>query len=447
MAGALTAITVGKTPQRIQTWLAPNESFLLVNNDITNQIFIGNDPGTQSIPVPPLGSISLGDAKKDIWVSTGGAAITVQALLFPSGTQWTPSPAQVAAQINALGLAKETTQQAGNTLIGNVNTTLGTPAQDGTVSGVNTTLVFGTNPQLNAMSGGSGRAIATDMLNANKGVTTEIAALVATGAAGGTPGGVPLLRNTKQLAAQGPSEVSILGGHVTTVVNSIATNQPSYEMAMTFRFPTNAGTIPFGEVLIEWFDAATGTAMDIATFVIAGGNNQQIFFNIYGPNRGDEIFVQITNLDPAQTLFATWVVNATSHVYERDRLIQPSYQSSAPNGFQNPAGDPTTGVIASANPTLGPNATTSRLIAAYNGIASLEIDDGGQANDVVISVEDPGTLYSTNANAPFFRNRIAAGQRAFQELALPHGNVSLVITNGAGTNTITPKVTIVRKDF
>lgn len=447
MPGTFQAITVGKTPQRIQTWLAPNESFLLVNNDITNQIFIGNDPGTQPIAIPPLGSFALDNSKHDVWLSTGGAAITVQALLLPAGTQWTPSPAQVAAQINALGLAKETTQQAGNTLIGTVNSTLGTPAQDGTTAGINTTLVFGTNPQLNAMSGAAGRSIAQDMLFNNKGVTTEVAALIATGSNSGTPGGVPLLRNTKQLAAQGPVEASILGGHVTTLVNSVPTNQPSYEMAMTFRYPTNAGTVPFGEVLIEWFDAITGTAMDIASFVVAGGNNQQIFFNIYGPNRGDEIFVQITNLDPVQTLFATWVVNATSHVYERDRLIQPSYQSSAPNGFQNPAGDPTSGVIANANPTLGPNATTSRLIAAYNGIASLFIDDGAQANDVVVSLQDPGTLYSSNANAPFFKNRITAGLRSLQEVALPHGNVLMTITNGAGTNTIVPNITITRKDF
>jgi len=447
MPGTLQLIVVERTPKRIQTFMVSNESFMLVNPDITNNIFIGNDPGSQIIPIPPLGSITLDASKHDVWVSTNGGAFTVQAFLMPNGSNWVPSPAQVAAQINALGLAKDTTVATGNTLTNNTNTILGTPAQDGTVSGVNTTLVFGTNPQLNAMSGGAGRAIATDMLNSNKGVTTEIAALVATGNAAGIPGGVPLLRNTKQLAAQGPTEATILGGHVTTVVNSIATNQPSYEMAFTFRFPTNAGTVPFGEVLIEWFDAATGTAMDIANFVVAGGNNQQIFFNIYGPNRGDEIFVQITNLDPAQSLFATWVVNATSHIYERDRLIQPSYQSSAPNGFQNPSGDPTAGIIATSNPTLGPNASTTRLVAAYNGIASMLIDDGGAANDVVVALQDPGTLYSANANAPIFKNRITAGLRSFQELALPHGNVVLSITNGGGTNTITPTVTIVRKDF
>lgn len=133
MAGTFQTVQVGKSPQRIQTWLAPNDAFLLVNNDLTNQIFIGNDPGTQPIPIPPLGSLALANAKNDTWISTGGVSVTVTALLLPAGTQWTPSPAQVAAQINALGLAKDTTVNA-------VKTTLGAPAQDGSIATVNTTV-------------------------------------------------------------------------------------------------------------------------------------------------------------------------------------------------------------------------------------------------------------------------------------------------------------------
>lgn len=424
MPGTLQPITVGIRPQRIQTWLAPNESFLLVNNDITNQIFIGNDPGVQSIPVPPLGSVTLGDSKKDIWISTGGIAITVQAFLFPSGTQWTPSPAQVAAQINALGLAKDTT-----------------------VAGVNTSISLGTTPAVQQLGGVAGRSVAQDMLNANKGVTTEVSALIATGNAGGTPGGVPLRRDTKTLASQ-TTEVTILAGHVQNIVNFAPTNQPAYEMSFTVRFPANAGTIPFADLIIEWFDQASGIAIDIFECVVAGGNNQQIFFNLYGPNRGDEIFIQVTNLDPIQSMFMTWVVNATSHVYERDRLIQPGYQSSPPNGFQNPAGNVTSGILAASNPSIGPNASTTRLIAAYNGLVDLLIDDGAQANDVVVTLGDPGTLFSTIGNAPVYKNRITAGQRAFvDDLKMPNGNALLTIANGAGVNTIVPTIVIARKEY
>src|SRR2546423_2412529 len=109
MPGTLQLISVSKTPQRIQTFMVSNDSFMLVNPDIVNNIFIGNDPGSQIIAVPALGSVTLDASKHDIWVSTNGGAFTVNAYLMPNGSNWVPSPAQVAAQINALGLAKDTT--------------------------------------------------------------------------------------------------------------------------------------------------------------------------------------------------------------------------------------------------------------------------------------------------------------------------------------------------
>lgn len=138
MPGTLQLIQVGKSPSRIQTMLVQNEIFMLVNPDIINPIYIGNDPGQQLISVPPLGSMTLGADNHDIWVSTNGGNYIVSAYLMPNGSNWTPSPAQVAAQINALGLAKDTTLQTTNTISGNTNTILGSPAQDSTVGTVAT---------------------------------------------------------------------------------------------------------------------------------------------------------------------------------------------------------------------------------------------------------------------------------------------------------------------
>ena len=57
MPGVLQLVQVSKQPAKIQTWLAPNEDFLLVNPDIVNAIFIGNDPSSQPISVPPLAAM------------------------------------------------------------------------------------------------------------------------------------------------------------------------------------------------------------------------------------------------------------------------------------------------------------------------------------------------------------------------------------------------------
>jgi hypothetical protein len=136
MPGTLQLIAVGRTPNRIQSFMVPNEIFMIVNPDIINPIYVGNDPGQQLIAVPALGSMSLSAENHDIWVSTNGGNYVVNAYLMPNGSNWTPSPAQVAAQINALGLAKDTTVQTGNTINGQTNTILGTPAQDPTLTNV-----------------------------------------------------------------------------------------------------------------------------------------------------------------------------------------------------------------------------------------------------------------------------------------------------------------------
>lgn len=97
---------------------------LIVNRDITNTVAYGD----QSIAsgninsyglIDPLGSISV-DGTTDIWVIplTGTATIDV----VVGASNWSPSPAQIAAQLSTSGLAL-------NSTLAGVNTTLGSPAQ------------------------------------------------------------------------------------------------------------------------------------------------------------------------------------------------------------------------------------------------------------------------------------------------------------------------------
>lgn len=131
MLGTLQLVAVSRTPTRIQSFMAANEVFMIVNPDIINPIYVGNDIGQQVVAVPPLGSATLGgDSRHDVWVSTNGGNYIVNAYLMPEGSNWTPSPAQTAAQIAALGLAKDTTVQTTNNISGQTNTILGNPSQE-----------------------------------------------------------------------------------------------------------------------------------------------------------------------------------------------------------------------------------------------------------------------------------------------------------------------------
>jgi len=97
----------------------PGMSVTFANQDLTQNVTIARrnnftQNGSNTAVVPPLGSITV-DASKTIWgLAPSG---TLPLLVFPGGGNWAPSPAQVAAQIAALGLATEATQVGQNTTI------------------------------------------------------------------------------------------------------------------------------------------------------------------------------------------------------------------------------------------------------------------------------------------------------------------------------------------
>src|ERR1700746_245665 len=117
--GDFTSEFIGPTTP-VQIWSGQQGVQLtLANQDLVNGItiarrnnFVQNGPNTAVIP--PLGSITV-DGSRTIWALA--PANTANLLIFPGGGNWAPSPAQVAAQINALGLMKDTTGQSINTAV------------------------------------------------------------------------------------------------------------------------------------------------------------------------------------------------------------------------------------------------------------------------------------------------------------------------------------------
>lgn len=433
MTGPLAPVLVAKQPQRIQTKLAPGTGFLLVNTDLVNQIYIGNDQGSQAIPVPPLGSVAL-TTSRDVWVSTNGGSFTVNALLLPGGSQWSPSPAQIAAQIQALGLATSANQATQIT---------GQTAQNGYLAG--------TTP--GALVGAAGLTVAKDMLHANAGVTTELAALLATGSPAGAAGGMPLLRYTNQVGTAAGTSLPG-GGPAQTLVNQAGITQPGYEGFITAWFPASAGvTIPFISVVFSWVDSASGYTVKAQYFTLTTGANAgaSIAYYLNGPCYGDKLIITALNLDPAVAADINWVINQTSHIFETDKIVQPQYATAnAPPGFLNPNGVPGLGVIATIVAALTPGQTANRLMAVYSGKVLLSVDNLGNANACRIRLLDPsnGVIYgSGSANQSFHSNLVAAAASESIELGLPRGPVVLELHNNGGTGNITPSVTVTAMDY
>lgn len=442
MPGTMQPINVTKTPLRMQSFMVENTSFLLVNPDIINEIFIGNDVGSQFIPIPPLGSVTLGGTKQDIWVSTNGGNYSVQAFALPEGTNWTPSPAQVAAQIQALGLATEATQQSVNANTSNTHADLAL----GVIPNTSQANSYLGGTVASALVSGAGRSISQDMLHANIGVTSEIAALLATGSPTGKLGGIPLLRFTSQLGTAASQTIPGLNSVPLITFQNI--NQPSYECTFIASLPAASGTIPFVQLTFQWNDALTGLVNDTETFVITAGNGPANAITTYlsGPVRGDELSVQAFNLDPAQTVTITWVINGVSHVFERDRLVQPAYAPTAPVGQTNPNGTPSAGLIANINPSIAGSATSTRLLAAYNGKVGVNINARGQTDNFSYSLIDPGTLYGTGGATFFSADSPAGGSQMYTNINLPNGPVLYQIINRS-TTAGAPTFTMTRAEY
>lgn len=258
--------------------------------------------------------------------------------------------------------------------------------------------------------------------------------------------GVPLLRKTAPLASA--SNVNIAAGSSINPVSNVTINQPSYEIAFGVSLPAAAGTVPFLQILMQWFDASTGIVTDTEVFQAPMGNGpgNAIQYYMSGPARGSGLNLLFQNSDPAQIATISYIITMTSHVHVYDRFTQFGYANVAPIGFTNPAGQPNSGVLAVINATIGGNLSISRLCAVWSGSAIVTIDNGGAANSMSLTIEDPATLYSTVVNAHLYKFFIAAGVESSFNIALPHGPVLLVVANNAAGN-ITPTITLTRIEY
>lgn len=120
----MTLFNLSSKNRPVRVVMAGDGPSLIVNRDLVNSVAYG-DQGISSANInvysllDPLGSINV-DGTSDVWVIplTGTATVDVTA----GSTNWSPSPAQIAAQLSTSGLAL-------NSTLAGVNTTLGSPAQ------------------------------------------------------------------------------------------------------------------------------------------------------------------------------------------------------------------------------------------------------------------------------------------------------------------------------
>ena len=358
----------------------------IANNDQTNPVFVSTNPGVKStdsdaVQVAPLGSIPVDPTLTSYVVSAGPS---VQCYLMPGGGTWAPSPAQIAAQINALGLMKDTTGVNINTNVTGVakDASITPLAKDATVTGV------AKDATLAAQTSG-GATIASNIAAA----------------------GVPAinLKSTTQIA----NALVITSGTTTALTAITGINQPAYNLHITAT--SGVATKPWYTVTLKWIDTASGFTVQVDAFTAFMSSTSNVLSTVIaGPTNADQLQVSITNNDTvSMTVNTAFFMLSSRTNYTTDDVYQfwttaamtaiPTFQIGAALQV------PTEKVLFSVNRTVGVGVTTTPdyAIPVFSGQAFFHFDGGSSNNwDVKITDQFTGTtlLRPSVQSAPAYAN-------------------------------------------
>lgn len=382
----MTIFTLQSSGPPVRVVYGGDGATLIVNRDLVNQVIygdqsiVGDNSNSYSI-IDPLGSITV-DGQSDVYALglSGNPTINVT----NGAASWTPSPAQIAAQINALGIPEATA-------------------------------AFIATGNINGLPGGAPLLRQTENL---------------------------------AFVSAGNNSIVPANGGIVTLVNASSINQPGFEFTGQVFMGLNAGTIPFVRLTISWLDSVSGLTTSFKHYYLTCGNGIGNFLTFYlnGPCLGDQVNVFVTGLDPAVTAVMQWTFNITSHVFQHDQLFQTSFGTIAPNSFTNPGGDPAAGILALSQPTVNPSTNIFRLAAIHSGPATLAVDNTSTTNPIVVGLQDPSTLYSSTPNIRMGMLRLTASSSGLLNVILPYGPVLIQITNAGSTNTVSPHVALLSSD-
>lgn len=332
-------------------------SYALVNRDLVNHIIIGQDSGISSglasnineySIIDPLGSITLDDSND--WYA-GVLEANASAVLdkIPGGSNWAPSPAQVAAQINALGLAKDTSVNAPG--YGPITTSNpGTLAKDATVTGV------AKDSSLTTINGTLGTP-------AQDSIRTAIPTNISTT-------GVPLLgfhNNNINLTSK------TLTAGSTFTSSTITIGQIGYDIAISMQAAASS-TSPYFKVQLNWTDSTTSLTVAREEWWLAASASTSTDLMRYrgsGPSKGDTLVITIKSTDTVNLTYSL-SFSQTSRVKVRDdwRCINAFVQ--IPNFSAAGVAEPSD-VIASTNPSVANGASVTRFLGLFAGQVSLQV--------------------------------------------------------------------------
>lgn len=422
----------------------------IVNNDELNTVYFDNNIGvnpTRSTTVflPPQASTSV-DGKEDVY-ATCVSGQTADFLTFPGIVPW-QNPVGVQIALNALGLAKESTQLLveGNT--SNTVTVLGAPAQDVSVNApaygppTHTDIVGTLVPAVNAPS--YGPATHTDVITTGPANITGGKKLSDVNTTLGAPAQDPTL---SALATSIPNNISTTGAPPiilstatintgtqvitagNTYTNPLKTiNQPGYEIFIDVKCAA-ASTTPWVGVIMQWLDSVTGQVVAIEHWYLTGGSATFQNFTGTGPTKGNQLQLLVINGDAANSTSISVIMLQNSRTYVRDDWRNETY-GNIPN-FTAGTSDGPGNVLFATFSAVSANGTVTRVMPLYAGIVqAIFLTQTGAAQFAIFSTPQ-ATMTGLAASQVYLSNSVAANSFINTQLVLPRGQCMMEFINGA----------------
>lgn len=375
---------------------------IIVNTDTLSPAYIGLNSGLNGLSdqLPAQASIAV-DGTRDIYGSTLAQGIAVKLQAMPGATEWA-NPVGVQVALNALGLAKETTQQLVLAQVGDTVTTLGSPAQDPTLQSVHTAL-------------GS---------PAQDGSVTALPGVIAVT-------GTPLLALSTVFANPG-AQTFTAGQSRTYGPGSFG--QISYEIAISL-ISNASETNPSFTVTLNWSESASGQVVASENWYLCGGPGSSA--NVYsgtGRAKGDTLTVTVTNNGTLSSGSCRVIITQSSRLYIKDDFRSTTFNGIP--GTTNATWDISGNVILSTATNVGTATPVLRSMPMYCGTVRISaFTQTGTANVAVTTQGQAGAAGLSN-NTVWEQNIPAAGNINSQ-FDMPRGQCILTLTNtGSATQQI-----------
>jgi hypothetical protein len=276
-------------------------------------------------------------------------------------------------------------------------------------------------------------AVSQQMLSEFFGVSSQVAALIATGQPGGAPGGVPLLNFANVIVNLGTTSIGT-SESVFPSTGTYAISQIGYEGQIDIQ-TGNAGATFLG-ISLQWSDPG-GVAIANDTFWLAvpGGTNENTV-RFSGPTKGQQLQIFMESSTGTVTV-NNLRMDQTSRVYINDRWYSRNFSGTFP-GFANiPQADISANTIAAISVSIPTVTTSSWLLPMYTGRAALIAQTLSGAADLAISIANASDTHITNG---FVYTALSdATGRVYQPLlVLPRAECQLNLRNtNAAAETVT----------